>query len=164
MRTGERGVTCLLLLFAIALIGATLAAIGSAWSTAAQRLREAELLHRGEQIRRAIGAYHRSTPEGTGQFPARLEDLLDDRRGPEPRRHLRQIYPDPFTGAADWVLIGEQGRIQGVHSRAAVRALRERPADEVAGPLVSDWRFEWRALNAAEPATAPPPSVTGSTP
>ncbi|CAN5410897.1 hypothetical protein BH11PSE9_BH11PSE9_19450 [soil metagenome] len=150
---GQRGVTYLLLLFAIAIIGATLAVAGTAWATAAQRGAEAELMFRGESIRRAIVSYAQATPDGSPRLPATLTELLEDRRSLAPRHHLRQLYTDPFTGRADWVMVLEAGRLRGVHSRATRPALRSivGPSGGVARD-VSEWVF---AATAEEVAPAP---------
>lgn len=129
MRTGEprarqEGFSYLLLLFAVAAIGLTLAGAGRVWHQAAQRERETELLFIGHQFRQALTSYHDRTPVGTPAFPQTLEELLEDRRFPVPQRHLRTIYRDPMTGATDWVLVREAGRIVGLHSRSQQPALR----------------------------------------
>lgn len=153
----QRGVTYLLLLFAITIIGATLAVAGTAWSTAAQRGAEAELLFRGEAIKRAIVSYARVTPDGSPRLPATLAELLEDKRNLVPRHHLRQLYTDPFTGRADWVAVLEAGRIRGVHSRATRPALRSviGPSGGVANN-VSEWVF---AATVEEVSMTPDPSL-----
>lgn len=148
------GTTYLLLLFLLALVGASLAALGTAWQAAAQRQRETELLFRGEQIRDALQRFQDSTPSGAADLPRTLADLLADRRGPEPRHHLRRLYTDPFTGRPDWLLLRDAaGGIFGVHSRSNQPALRRLDLPEapplpagVAGtphdpPQVGDWLF-----------------------
>ena len=154
----QRGVTYLLLLFAIAIIGATLAVAGTAWSTAAQRGAEAELMFRGDSIKRAIVSYARVTPDGSPRLPATLAELLEDKRGLVPRHHLRQLYTDPFTGRADWVTVLEAGRIRGVHSRATRPALRSviGPSGGVARD-VSEWVF----AATVEEVAMPPASEAG---
>jgi type II secretory pathway pseudopilin PulG len=117
MVTRERGVTYLALLLAIALVSSVLAASATVWSQVQRHEREKQLLWAGDQFRRALAAYSRS---GNGTYPRTLEDLLDDRRGPARRRHLRQIYEDPMTRGSDWGLIrNPQGGIIGVYSRYA---------------------------------------------
>ncbi len=112
MRTGEqwpshgaRGFTYLWLLFVLALGGAALAMLGVQQQTQVRRELEAELRFRGQAIAEGLARYAERTPIGSARLPQRLEDLLDDRRFPKPQRHLRQLYTDPFTGRADWVLI-----------------------------------------------------------
>lgn len=157
MRIGERagrwrssrGLGYLGLLMLLAMLGAALGEAGVVWRTQAQREREAELRFRGEQIRVAIQRYRAATPgRGERAWPPTLEALLEDRRGAAVRHHLRQLWRDPFTGAADWELLpapGEPGRagIAGVRSRSAAPRLSD-PATLARGdrPLVSDWRFE----------------------
>ncbi|PTT85495.1 general secretion pathway protein, partial [Pelomonas sp. HMWF004] len=102
----QRGFSYLAVLFLVAITAAALAALGQAWSTAAQRERERELAFRGGEIAQALLRYQAASPV-PGQFPAALEDLLEDRRGPVPRHHLRRLYADPFTGQPDWVLVPE---------------------------------------------------------
>ncbi len=118
----QRGFGYLLVLFALAATGLLLAGTGQVWHTAAQRDKEAELLFVGNQFRQAIGAYHAMSPDAAKQYPARLEDLLDDKRFPIPRRYLRQLYRDPMssdtgnTGGNQWGLVKAGDRIVGVHS------------------------------------------------
>ena len=110
----QRGYTYLLVLFVVALIGASLPIAGEMWATAKQREREADLLVAGDAIRRAIASYYTA---GQAQYPPKLEDLIKDPRFPDTRRHLRQLYPDPFSGTTDWALINSpRGGIMGVAS------------------------------------------------
>jgi type II secretory pathway pseudopilin PulG len=139
----QRGFTYLGLLFAVAIIGITLATVGIVWSTQAQREREAQLLFVGNQYREAIGRYN----AGAGHYPQALADLLQDTSLPVVRRYLRRIYPDPMTGAPDWLLIrASDGGIMGVASSSQQQPIK------VAGfaPLnaafekaehYSDWQF-----------------------
>lgn len=127
---GQRGFGYLLVLFALAAMGLLLAGTGQVWHTTAQRDKEAELLFVGNQFRQAIGAYHAMSPDATKQYPARLEDLLDDRRFPMPRRHLRQLYRDPMssntghTEGTQWGLVKAGDRIVGVHSLSTAVPLK----------------------------------------
>ena len=166
MPTGKqasRGMTYLLLLFVLASGGGALAALGQRWQTVAQRERETELLWRGLQLRDAIERYVTASPAGAPALPQTLQDLLQDRRQAEPRYWLRQLYGDPFTGTADWVLLRHaSGGILGVASRSTRPALRQRGLPEgvtvVDGalPRHADWHFV-TAFN------APPPSPTRPT-
>ncbi len=120
----QQGFGYLLVLFALAAMGVTLAGAGQVWHTTAQRDKEAELLFIGNQFRQAIGAYYAQTPGEVKQYPARLEDLLEDKRFPEPRRHLRQLYRDPMTGSIQWGLVKMGERITGVYSLSEGTAFR----------------------------------------
>lgn len=131
MRTGERhprhregGMSYLLVLFALAALGTGLAGTGMVWQQAVQREREAELLQIGQQFRLALASYYLSTPGSGKQFPVQLSELLEDRRYPVPRRHLRRLYHDPMTRTTDWALVRSEGRITGVHSRSQAVPLR----------------------------------------
>ena len=129
----QAGFTYIGLLFAIAIIGITLATVGVVWSTQARRDREAELLFVGGQIRDAIGRYQASG----GVYPHELVDLVQDNRMPVVRRYLRRLYPDPMTGSADWELIrNSDGGIMGVASSSQQQPIK------VAGFPVADAAFE----------------------
>ena len=127
------GFTYLGLLFAIAILGITLATVGVVWSTQIRRDKEVELLFAGDQIRMAIGRYRSSV----GQYPQGLADLLDDKRSAVPRRFLRRIFLDPMTSSADWELIlAPEGGIMGVVSRSPGKPIK------VAGFSAPDASFE----------------------
>ena len=146
----QRGFSYLLLLFALVAGGITLAAVGQRWQVALQREREAELLFCGIEFRQAIEAYAARAIDGVPAYPERLEELLADPRDGAVRYHLRRLYLDPFTGAADWLLLrNTAGRIVGVHSRAryvafarhallVIVARANRPGEP---PRVGDWWF-----------------------
>lgn len=161
MRTGSaplaRGFTYLWLLFLLALGGVLLAAAGQRWSQVAAREREHELLFRGGEIADAIAAFRAVGAGG----PRSLDELLDDRRGEQPRRHLRRAYTDPFTGQADWEpVLADDGTWRGVRSRSPAPALMLPPGAErrepAGGARISDHQF-------LEPI-APAPSASGVPP
>ena len=155
-RAPQRGFTYVLLLFIVAACGVAAATLGTRWQTQAQREREAELVFRGMQLQDALQRYHDQTPDGQPRHPVSLDDLLLDTRGGPARHLLRQVYPDPFTGLPDWVLIRHaDGGIVGVHSRAQVPTLRRHglpPGVGGAGALattVDQWHFRIAADQAA---------------
>lgn len=116
----QGGYTYIGLLFFVAVMGITLAAAGMVWRVQAQREHEAELMFIGRQFAAAIARYYENTPVGQRpSFPAKLEDLLEDRRWPVARRHLRRIFIDPMTGTTEWGLVrtpAPDNRIMGVYS------------------------------------------------
>ncbi|MCV2370556.1 type II secretion system protein [Roseateles oligotrophus] len=155
----QRGFTYLGLLFFVAITAAGLAALGQAWSTAAQRERERELEFRGNEIAQAIASYLKTSP-GLAQYPGSLEDLLADRRGPKTHHHLRRAYADPFTGKADWVLVPDVANpktFSAVHSRSERPLLRQLQADGTAIATAQDWVFAANTNKAAGDASAASP-------
>jgi type II secretory pathway pseudopilin PulG len=145
-RRAEAGYTYLLLLFGVAAMGLVTAVAAESWGTLAQRERERELLFVGNQYREALRRYYEAVPDAPQRYPARLEDLLQDTRFPGIRRHLRQLYPDPMTGQADWVLLRQGEYIVGLHSRATGKPIKqsgfEKRDEEFAGAAgYADWKF-----------------------
>ncbi|MDE2388421.1 MAG: hypothetical protein KGN35_04970 [Betaproteobacteria bacterium] len=107
MSRAENGFVYLWALFAVVLAGIVMAGAGQVWQVKAQREKEAQLLYVGEEFRKAIMSYYNT---GTKQFPETLEELLQDKRSPNIKRHLRKIYTDPVTNTAEWGLIEESAQ------------------------------------------------------
>lgn len=141
------GFSYLGLLFAVVIIGITLATVGVVWSTHIRREKEADLLFAGDQIRAAIGRYYGETPIGAHVYPGTLADLLQDERGPKVRRHLRRLYFDPMTASADWQLIdAPEGGIMGVVSGSLGTPIKQtnfssNDADFEQADCYCKWRF-----------------------
>jgi hypothetical protein len=137
-------------------------------STMSQRARERELLSVGRQFKAAIASYHESKLlAGRKEFPATLDDLLLDSRGPGVNRHLRKVFVDPMTGKAEWGLVRVAGRIVGVHSLSDKRPIKQDGFDvDEAGfrhkRMVSEWVFSYtgRPQDAGKPT--PPPGRPAS--
>lgn len=123
------GFTYLALLFWLAISGVGLAALGQAWHLDTRRAREEELLFRAGEYARALGSYkawHR-------RYPSSLQQLVDDRQGTRVLRHLRQLYPDPITGSADWGLErNPAGQIQAIFSNSDAYFVRPPPGSDEA--------------------------------
>lgn len=153
-RTGrpQSGFTYLGLLFSIALVGLLMASVGLLASTERQRERESELLFVGNQIRQAIGSYYENSPGLVKRYPARLDELLKDDRFLKTRRHLRQIYPDPMTGSADWELIpAPEGGIMGVRIPSQAMPMKQSGFSESDSAFenakaYSEWAFVYRPI------------------
>jgi type II secretory pathway pseudopilin PulG len=142
----EAGYTYLLLLFGVAAMGLVTAVAAESWGAMAQRERERELLFAGNQYREALRRYYDAIPEAAQRHPAKLDDLLEDSRFAGKRRHLRRLYPDPMTGAVDWVLLRQGDRIVGVHSRAEGKPIKQagfdrRDQDFAGAASYAAWRF-----------------------
>ena len=144
------------------LLGLGLVGTTQLWSLASQRARERQLLWVGNQFTRALKSYYQQSP-GVRQYPLHLEELLDDKRFPMSRHHLRQLYTDPITRTEGWGLIlNAEGRIGGVRSLS-----EETPLKQAEFPLkwedfngrksYAEWRFLADAtLMEAKPAPAIP--------
>jgi type II secretory pathway pseudopilin PulG len=111
----QRGFTYLGVLLAIALLGIGMTAASEVWVTTARRQRMEQLGWVGQQYVQAIGSYYESSPGRVKAYPKTLEELLEDKRYAFVRRHLRQVYVNPFSGAVDWELIrAPDGGIRGI--------------------------------------------------
>lgn len=162
-KADQRGFTYLFVLMLIALIGMGLAAAGTLWRTELQREREIELLFVGAQYRQAIQAFYQLEPDNP-RLPHSLDELLEDPRRPQPVRHLRKKWRDPFGGELQLILAPDGKGIVGVHS-----ASNRRPLKQAGFPLefdafadassYADWRFAFNPppLPAAGPIPGPPP-------
>lgn len=116
-RHGKRGFAFIWVLVSVALAGLGLAVGTDVYLTQLRREKERELLFVGSQFRTAIARYRETRLAGGRQeYPAALEDLLQDRRFPDMRRYLRRVQVDPMTGRAEWGVVRVAGRIVGVHS------------------------------------------------
>lgn len=177
-RRPQRGWALFTAVLAVALVSVSLLVPLRHERTAQQREREAQLLLVGAQYRQAIGSYHAASPGSIQQFPRTLQDLVEDKRFPTPRRHLRRLYPDPITGKPDWTLVLEQGAIVGVASRSTREPLKQagfsaKDAGFTGLRSYAEWRFLDHAVDpnaataAAGGASAPgngTPTPTPSTP
>jgi len=143
---GQRGAALLMVLVAVVVIGLTAGIAGQSWQSVVQRAKEADLLWRGNQYRKAIESYYRTRQGVRTMYPRRLEDLVRDNRFPEPVRHIRRLYQDPMTGR-EWALIkAPDGGIAGVHSTSKLRPFRQEGFPEGMDALENsahyrDWEF-----------------------
>ncbi|MBI3807359.1 MAG: type II secretion system protein [Nitrospirae bacterium] len=134
----ERGVTYLMLMFVIVLIGIATTAAAKQWKAIVQRELEADLLAKGIEIQNALALYSTTIKAGRvmpGEvYPQTLADLT---RLPKP--FLRKVYLDPI-GHGEWEYVrGPTGGIMGVRSKS-----RERPFRQKNFPLAVR-HFEGRA-------------------
>ncbi len=156
----QSGFTYLGLLFAVMAMGLSMALASEVWTTSQQREKENELLFIGHQFREAIRLYYETSPGGNKVFPHSLEELLQDPRFPEIRRHLRRVFADPMTGSTDWgIVTSEHGGIEGVYSLsvgAPVKTANFDAADtEFAGKQsYAEWKFVYVPSSNPVPAAA----------
>jgi type II secretory pathway pseudopilin PulG len=155
------GYALLALLILVAISGLALGAASTIWTTTSTRDKEQQLIWTGLQFRDAISSYVKNSPGGA-QYPRRLGDLLEDPRFPNVRRHLRQIYRDPFTGEANWGLVKNGDLIIGVYSLAPGAPIKK--AGFAAGlesfaeaSSYGDWKFVYSGESAAGTQGANPP-------
>lgn len=136
----ESGITYLVVLMLIAMMGGVLAATGVIWKTAQQREKERELLFIGDQFRKAIMLYYERSPGLSKLYPKNLENLLKDDRYPSAQRYIRKIYIDPMTRTREWGLVpAPDGGIMGVYSLSDEETLK------TANFSSSDQAFEGKA-------------------
>jgi type II secretory pathway pseudopilin PulG len=132
----QRGFAYLFVLAAICVLSIGLVAATDVWQATAHRQRVEQLEWVGAQYAQAIGSYVESTPGQGKTYPARIEDLLEDRRFATPRRHLREAYRNPTTRDGQWeIIFGADLRMHGV--RAVVPWQPEQRARE--------WTYQQRA-------------------
>jgi type II secretory pathway pseudopilin PulG len=93
-RRDEQGYMLLYLLFLVALLSISLVTIVPKLKFVLQREREQEMVHRGEQYRRAVRRYYRKM----GAYPPTL-DVLESTNN---LRFLRKRYKDPMNHNQDF--------------------------------------------------------------
>ena len=149
----QGGVVLIIVLVFLAITSLAASTLAVSQATQAQRLREEELLFVGDQYRRALRSYKASAVGGvSGVYPTALSQLLEDDRFVPPVHHLRRLYPDPFTGAADWDLVLVEGRIVGVRSRSQLKPIRQLGlTGDNAGLLGNACYCEWEFSAASGP-------------
>ncbi len=181
MRSGDPGAlsrqfgfTYMVVLAMCFVMGLGLASIGEMWQVAAQREKEKDLLFIGRQYRRALESYAAQSP-GAPDLPRSLEELVEDKRFPTIKRHIRRVYADPMTGLPDWKLILQGDRILGIQSRSGGTPFKktgfEANEDDFAdAQTYAQWRFQYRqpaavvAPGVVAPGGVPPPSGVTSGP
>ncbi|MDE0261991.1 MAG: hypothetical protein OXJ37_06260 [Bryobacterales bacterium] len=127
-RSGQEGYVLLALLVtsAVLLIGLALSVPRMALQS--QRLKDAQLIERGEQYRRAIQLYYRDH----NKYPEDLDDLEDT----DGVRYLRRRSPDPIGETGEWRLIhmGEDGRFEDSLLFDTARDRRQGGLGQALGP------------------------------
>ena len=183
----QAGFTYMGLLMVVAIAGIGMAGVGIVWHQDAQREREKELLFIGQAYRNAIGSYYENSPSTAKQFPQTLQDLILDTRFPIVKRHIRQLYADPFARDKDWNFVLQQGKITGVYSNSTLKPIKKAGLPKEfealdAAEKYEEWRFVYvpgsalsspavvnTPINPPVPETAPitdtpPATLNASTP
>lgn len=131
-RRWSPGFAYILLLIAVAVLGIASAAAVTLGSQIARRDAETQLLAVGAEFERALRSYRSMRGNVASMGPRSLEDLLKDPGQPTLTRHLRQIYPDPLTGKAEWGLQrAPDGTISGIYSLAVGEPIKQAGFDEL---------------------------------
>lgn len=118
-----------------------------AYSAAQQRMKESELLFVGGSYREAIRSFYEGSP-AIKQYPSSIDELLEDKRFPIVKRHLRKAYLDPMTGKSFDLVRSVDGRIIGVRSASRRVPLRRHdfPADYrhfLNAKHMGEWEFTY---------------------
>lgn len=169
---GQGGFMLLGVLIVLALAALGAVQTGQRLVDERQRANEDELLFVGEQYREAIQSYWRASPRGVHAWPVKLDDLVEDRRFPEPRRHLRKLFADPLSPDTPWGVVRLGNAVIGVYSQASGLPFRQAGfSDQQRGFEDAQNYAAWRFVAAvpavqAAPArpVAPRSSVPGGTP
>ncbi|MDR1349986.1 MAG: type II secretion system protein [Zoogloeaceae bacterium] len=145
----QTGFSYLWMLLLVALMGVGLTVVAEVDSTVARRDQEKMLLATGRQFQIAIGRYYEGMQVGgRNEYPARLEDLLQDSRYPGTVRHLRKIFVDPMTGKAEWGLAKIGDHIVGVYSLSTKTPIKQANFEAEASRFAdakkyTDWIFTY---------------------
>jgi len=125
-RRRSRGLVLLAVLVFILVTTLAASTLVHSYQQTLRREKEEQLLFAGDQIRKAILSYYNAIPPGGARsLPASLDVLLDDQRFATPLHHLRRLYQDPLTGAADWELVKSGSGIVGVRSVSSQEPLKK---------------------------------------
>jgi len=142
----ERGWALLTMVLAALLVSVSGTTAFASMRLERERERQLELLATGRSIVLALRSYNKAEWATQPEWPRDLSELVEDRRSPSVRRHLRRVPVDPITGKPEWVLLLEGGRIIGVHSPGKTKTLIRRGFHpELKGfdraVTVNEWRF-----------------------
>ncbi|HEY5626305.1 MAG TPA: type II secretion system protein [Nitrospira sp.] len=173
----QRGVTYLMLMFAIVLIGITTTGAAKQWKAMVQRELEADLLAKGIEIQNALALYSATRKAGRvmpGEvYPQTLAELTR-----QPKPFLRKAYADPITHGEWEYLRAPTGGIMGVRSKNRGTPFRKHEFPQAVRHFdgkssYHDWVFQYPNPSAAgsfplgatvgQPGAAPNPA-TGASP
>jgi type II secretory pathway pseudopilin PulG len=165
----ECGVTYLMLMFAIVLIGITTTAAAIQWKAMVQRELEADLLAKGIEIQNSLSVYSATKKAGRvipGEvYPQSLAELT---RLPKP--FLRKAYADPMTHGEWEYLRSPTGGIMGVRSKSRATPFRKHEFPQAVRHFEGrasyyDWVFQYpNPSTAGSFPVGPVPSQPGAVP
>src|SRR2546426_7951775 len=167
---GECGVTYLLVMLAVVLLGISVTVAAKQWKAVVQREKEADVVARGVEIQSALAVYSAQQKKGRvvqGEiYPLTLEELTK-----QPKPALRKAYKDPITGD-EWEYVRDPtGRIKGVRSKSKAEPFKQKdfpPLLRHFDGLTSynDWVFQYPNASTpqapvAQPTTPGQPTAPG---
>jgi len=166
----QQGVTYLMVMCAIVLMGIAMTIVGKNWVIIKKRDQEAELLFRGNRMKAAIEAYAADyqVRKGTrpNQYPLNLDQLTLGQK-----RYLPVVYKDPITGK-DFDVITINGEIRGIKSTSTEKPLNQVQFKVAGGysqiifqaqePTLPGCPSSANPINPMLPASCPPSGIPNS--
>jgi len=145
-RQTQGGLVLIALMLMLILVGIGALSAAEIWSTARKREREVELLWVGDQYRRAVESYWKTTPGPRKVLPTTISQLLNDDRFPNPVHHLRQAYRDPMAEDTDFEPVIINNALVGVHSTSTAVPMKHahfprKYAQFATAEDYSQWKF-----------------------
>lgn len=147
MRTGKaRGFAYPALLVGVLVFGIGLAKVGEWASLQKRREDERSLRRAGTNVVGAIKSYYYSSAGIPRSMPRSLEDLVEDKRFPVTRHHLRDIPFDPISRSIDWGIVrAPDGGVSGIYSKGSgvpLSAIGPPGAEaQESRSAYADWKF-----------------------
>lgn len=144
-RAYSRGYMLLVAIVMVTVLSLVLAMTIIPVKTTATRMRERELVYRGEHIAAGIRRFYNKY----GRFPYELDELIEQ----EPR-FVRQVYKDPMAKDGHWTLVYltalDQAAVTGL-DRALGRAVAQVTGQEVETEVNSENAAEQNPSSLFEP-------------
>src|SRR5437867_1008548 len=158
---GERGVTYLLVMLAVVLMGISVTVAAKQWKAVVQREHEADLLARGIEIQTALAVYSAQQKKGRVGFSGEIYPLTLEELTKQPKPVLRKAYKDPITGG-DWEYVRDPaGRIKGVRSKSKAEPFKQKDFPPVLRHFdgltsYNDWVFQYPNASTPQAPVAQP--------
>src|SRR5881628_1542486 len=158
---GECGVTYLLVMLAVVLLGISVTVAAQQWKAVVQREKEADLLARGIEIQAALALYSAQQKKGRVGFTGEIYPLTLEELTKQPKPALRKAYKDPVTGN-DWEYVRDPtGRIKGVRSKSKAEPFKQKDFPPVVRHFdgltsYNDWVFQYPNASTPQAPVAQP--------
>ena len=154
----QAGYVLLAILFALTVLIIALAAAAPNAAKAAQRVKEEELIRRGEQYALAIRRFYKKF----GRYPSDLDQLENTNN----IRFLRRKYLDPMTGKDDWqpIQFGQARPALGFFGQKITTAGGQSPSGPGIGPSAIGTGLGAASPSGAASGTSDSPAATTNPP